>query len=971
MALERDKALKTKEKGNKLFKEGRFSESVKSYGDAEKYDPTNPVYPSNLSAALYELGDYASCMNAVLRSWSLNSENDPSLTLKLSTRLAKTLSQGVQEGSIAPSVIEQNADKIKELEAVSLKESDSSENAQTWKLWRNIRAGIQHHEDLSYEGKVRLSKMPMFKGAPDPTLTYFVFGTDPVVSLVTDWGSDNADDPINLRALSNDQISKLSFLIAGVGDSRHAFGTLIGLGLARSKLGVAHKHAMKAHITALDIHFASVARTVILFMLVNALMTAREGGEGPETMLEIQATLVYVYVGWIIPSYCHARLMAICASTKSSLLASPPDLPSWLHVDKNSIKPIIRALDFWMTEKTVTASRLLNSMTHRSGTENLKLLLRSNHPGVSESLRSQRVDARRALKTLSDEFLASIARSLRWPNSSSASPKVLRKMLEQNKEDVVDYLVLAQFDKNMELGLSLEAEWYAEVDAFVPPAGLLDRHPGFDAFLMSMEADNGPSKDTKEKMKKLKVQVLKSWKPNITIIDGMEHGLPTAALDAFLIIQHTGLFNKKHGLKSKSPQAEIESPSFSHVATFFDSVIDAIQLMKGNFQIEMICGEVNQELSKVRLGTDSRPPSFPKKFTRIWLSNIPDYTHGTLSTAMCILPALQTDMESAATSNCMWNTPVWKNDDEFCYNYTLLLPKDLERYLGIRTLNGKALMNFLTLSPHPLPRPLNALASRENLYAWLSRLLLSLVSPGMSKARPDLIKLPNNLVAFVRLLVELRNIGYPGHWLSGFMHAVLGGTLEVDHLTYKGSLPRPVSELHQRSPLHRVRLDPWCAELETILVSARHGLPFPVQIPAGASSGANTPDDIGLYKASPAPNHFFSSSMFRFPPNDSVIALLFYKNQSELPKRSVDALITDLPVIVDGRADPPAGTFYVFTAQDYIDLNKPEVRWRMSKALAAKMKREKWFMVAWRMDFFIKTTDPCPASSWITVETPI
>jgi hypothetical protein len=116
--MSQQRAIKAKEKGNKLFKDGQFSELVQLLSEstllnhtccyrlkisrmvcrgkfkvisrwnrfslltvdalivqAEKFDGTNPVYPSNLSAALFELGDYKGCTDAILRSWSLQPES--------------------------------------------------------------------------------------------------------------------------------------------------------------------------------------------------------------------------------------------------------------------------------------------------------------------------------------------------------------------------------------------------------------------------------------------------------------------------------------------------------------------------------------------------------------------------------------------------------------------------------------------------------------------------------------------------------------------------------------------------------------------------------------------------------------------------------------------------------------------------------------------------------------------------------
>ena len=94
-------------------------------------------------------------------------------------------------------------------------------------------------------------------------------------------------------------------------------------------------------------------------------------------------------------------------------------------------------------------------------------------------------------------------------------------------------------------------------------------------------------------------------------------------IDAFTLVQQIGEFNQKTGIKDKDPRAQVESPAYSYAASFFNAVVDSIKTLGDNLKVELICGEVNHELAKIRLGTDSRPAEFPKKFTRIWLSNIP------------------------------------------------------------------------------------------------------------------------------------------------------------------------------------------------------------------------------------------------------------------------------------------------------------------------------------------------------------
>ena len=317
----------------------------------------------------------------------------------------------------------------------------------------------------------------------------------------------------------------------------------------------------------------------------------------------------------------------------------------------------------------------------------------------------------------------------------------------------------------------------------------------------------------------------------------------------------------------------------------------------------------------------------------------------------------------------MWNTAVWKSDDEFCYkyvscvpstteinrtiSYTLLLSDDLQRYLGIRTLNNRAVMEFLTFGSNPLPRPLSALASRDELHAWLTRLFIATVSPGRSQRRPNFVKLPNTLVVFVALLGELKNIGYPSHWLADFVQAVISDNVVTNRLSYRGIIPRPISELAAQDRVHHIRVDPWLADLEVILASSLDGLPFAFQMPTGFATNAG---EIGHYKASIEANMFYTNPIIRFPENDAVLALLFYKEAKILDARANKVLnffFESLTSIIDGQATPSSGTFHILTTIDFIDLKAGVVRWRISKAKMAKMRRERWSMVAWRTDFFV------------------
>jgi hypothetical protein len=67
-----------------------------------------------------------------------------------------------------------------------------------------------------------------------------------------------------------------------------------------------------------------------------------------------------------------------------------------------------------------------------------------------------------------------------------------------------------------------------------------------------------------------------------------------------------------------------DAPAFSHVSAFFDEVVKSLKVLNGYVQLEILCGEVTQELSRMAFGSDSkRPKSFPRVYSRAYLSNIP------------------------------------------------------------------------------------------------------------------------------------------------------------------------------------------------------------------------------------------------------------------------------------------------------------------------------------------------------------
>lgn len=103
----------------------------------------------------------------------------------------------------------------------------------------------------------------------------------------------------------------------------------------------------------------------------------------------------------------------------------------------------------------------------------------------------------------------------------------------------------------------------------------------------------------------------------------MEDNYLHMQLDAFAPIRLAADFNKAHGLSQKDKDLVKNAPTMGHMMALFDGIVDAVKVLGAQLRCEFIAGDINEEMSKVRMGADTRPNNFPKTWTRIWLSNIP------------------------------------------------------------------------------------------------------------------------------------------------------------------------------------------------------------------------------------------------------------------------------------------------------------------------------------------------------------
>ncbi|GAW05069.1 hypothetical protein LENED_006903 [Lentinula edodes] len=941
-----------KEEGNALFKARRFAESAEKYAKAESQTPQDPVFSSNLSAALYELGDYAGCVHAICRAAKKvqalqddDQEKNLVLLQKLSSRLPKAFIHGILIESIDASSLgledDGEKDVLERLRSVGAGTSSSNPDSDTSRLWEQFQRVRDERSAISevdvVNARHRLADLPIFKKAVSPSKEYYSIGQDEVISLVDDWGAlPEEQDPIDLASLSSSQRKNLSFLFAGVGDARHVFGTIIGLKKAHEKLRPAQQKDINVHLTLLDIHPTALARDLCIMMLLDDLI------HNAKTPLEeeILAALFYTYAGVVMPDKCAQRLQKTIQKAHDALTRSEPptQLPSWIHIIPSSIPGLLASLKYWQTivsSQSRTTRRMVQA--HRPISKKAtNSFLTGGHPGLDagfaarmqNNFDSERQAIMNNINQLPEDMLIElIAKAAPTPCPGRDKPRERAKWIEAGKEMSVDMLT----DMNEKAG-----------NDGVPPS--MDE--------VSREMEN-------------------TWKPNYSLFDAWferppRDGYPNlATLDAFQLLQQIHGFNKRKGLFDARSSVDEDCPSFSVVSIFFKAVAEAIKILNGKIMFEFLQGDMCHTLAKMRVG-DDRPFNFPRKFTRMWLSNVPDYTHGPMNMALYILPNLDDrHLYSAAASNCLLNTGIWASPADFCHTYTLLSVADVPRFLGYRVKHMEPVFGLILLTPpsQPFPLPLSQLASRVELIHWLSRVLVYTLAPPQSRMEAFRVMYPNNLVPFLNILLHLQTVGFPSHWLSEFLHDVLHDRLMSTATPYSGTMPTPIIEAKRVVQRRKLFLDPWKVDWENMLSIAHEALPFPIHVAHDSTSDEiciTSQDEIGHYQATVGPSGWcFPTQMMRLN-TDQCAVLIFIGPKAQY---GADWLAKNMAEVLEGWATRK-GDVYVLTVVDEMNMGSSKISWRMRRSRADKMKKEKWTMVPIRFDAREAAANPIPSSKW-------
>jgi hypothetical protein len=301
------------------------------------------------------------------------------------------------------------------------------------------------------------------------------------------------------------------------------------------------------------------------------------------------------------------------------------------------------------------------------------------------------------------------------------------------------------------------------------------------------------------------------------------------------------------GIALPSPPRENLNSLCEFVTPFFEMVVTVFRTLKHFMKVEINIGDVDLELAKMRYCEN------PATFDRIHLSNIPDYLGMSLFTFQYALPLLKNHDAAFVTWNCLTTPPRWKAMAEYNTNSVLLSSEDdLARafdakfvgfweddIFGTDDTGYDGFKYFRWRRKRSSPLQFEELLPRFKFNHWVYSMFLHAVLPPVRGGKDAqfgavtaLVIKPLTLVAFIRLLLHLHDLGYPSHWLA----EVLTNVLTDDVVTSARFPQKEITTTHhmdKRWPLERISTSAWFAEISTLATQFARTLPFALIVNPG------------------------------------------------------------------------------------------------------------------------------------------
>ena len=263
-----------------------------------KLAPSDDAPLRNLSAALYEMGNYRMCK----------------LTASKAIKILEK--QGGAEALAKVKILQQR------LEKAAMHSSATPEDE------RNRRR------------RELLEKLPRYRASMFVTTEYFTVGHDLAISL---FGDDGIFEQYSAKS------ETVSFFLGGVGDARNVLQTLSVLAELEQNSKIPRR---RYHFTMNDIHKSALARDLVTFLLLDDLSELNETSDEAWMILN---TIFFVFTSTMMPEYAYTQLNSTIERALDILTSGGQPL-KWLYLHKKDIPRYIAALEFWKYNATKTTT---------------------------------------------------------------------------------------------------------------------------------------------------------------------------------------------------------------------------------------------------------------------------------------------------------------------------------------------------------------------------------------------------------------------------------------------------------------------------------------------------------------------------------------------------------------------------------------------------------------------------------------
>ncbi|CAG8971364.1 hypothetical protein HYALB_00006913 [Hymenoscyphus albidus] len=588
----------------------------------------------------------------------------------------------------------------------------------------------------------------------------------------------------------------ISFLFVGIGDARNMLRTIIGIA------EVEKTKTKKYHFTINDINKCALTRDLVVFMLLEDLSQLDPESE---EHTEVLTTIYFIYLAPMIPRFVFERMQQTIDKALSAL---------------------------------------------QSGSQPSKFFYLSKQ-----------------------HFLEYIKVLISWKGSAQTliSPKTV---IQAGTRQVSGIHSMGEDISGVSLKCKAERELYLASLVLQPPTSLLEKYDPVMLELLqkyqSRPRANAP---------RFRDHLCNHWHINTTMIDeDWYHSMQDKRDMGF---GHDPFEATK---KFTDDVLVVKNPErlYDYMVPFFTEMAKALVILNGRLEIEVVLGDCVDLAERLRFGLfptteefksengedsdfEQRPERFPTSFHRIHLSNVPDYLNGNFSSCLYFAPLLADVPWSVFMSTSLRNGGTWKSIEAFLAEYQCITSESQLMQLTNVAIVDKGPDDSLAL-PHPMsqmfgpdmaglmhgmpmagyisytyvghkPQPFQRLLAKKPFMKWIYAQFFRLVLPFNVDISfvSGIIFSPLNITTFFHLLIQLRSLGYPSHWLSEALTNILTNKVLTTCRPPRATptSPQAITRTHREKHLNTT---PFIAELSVLTQIFSPILPFLLTTPLPSPS---------------------------------------------------------------------------------------------------------------------------------------